>query len=427
MSIQAVVKYWYTQNGGFGHVSIEVSDLDSDKKHYISWAMTNDEQIDRNKHQINPIEIELPPIETTFEEFENQYKNSHYFFLDSEELELYSEINKSIEETDAISDELKGRITGDFRNKVNHYGDEYDFMSENCAHAVEDILYFAGYTEQLPHRWGLRPYTVAHETCNTGIKKCESEKAKLLKDGNLGNEEKIKKLVEITIQQLEIKKSKQLASHFPSSAVIKTIEDDITLLNSFLQEGIDFSELKKQINSTKTILELSSSLTNKISHKGLRSCIELIPYDVLYIANIELQLDKLENKAENLRNREAAASDAAISLVNQIHIKKSNFEEGNLDEDSFQRESMKLINNARATLKVKRGYEKLLFNLGRAILGVIKITAKNFSFFTNTNSKKCPDKLEKRIFPTDIDEEQRKNNFEHDNILWNFRQSFGNR
>ena len=113
-SAQGKVLFWNTKNLGFGHVSLEIYEdsLQQDKpSFYLSYAMGNKIETDKNKHEIEPLVVELPVIEwEQFILFKQWLQDSPYFDPNKE-----------------------------------GYGQDYNLITHNCAHAVLYALRNLGY------------------------------------------------------------------------------------------------------------------------------------------------------------------------------------------------------------------------------------------------------------------------------------------
>ena len=104
--------YWDNKNLGFGHVAVAIHYPDQSKSDlYISYAMGNDYEIDREKHGKDPIRVKLPGRKSEpLSHFEKWYRSSPY--------------------SDPMSPS---------------YGADYSMLKHNCAHGALDVLRALGY------------------------------------------------------------------------------------------------------------------------------------------------------------------------------------------------------------------------------------------------------------------------------------------
>lgn len=123
------VLYWDNMNLGFGHVAIEIRNAATDDDlTYISYAMGNDYEVDREKHGKDPVRVQLSvPSEEQFQKFLTWYGESPY------------------------SNPMSAS-----------YGSDYDLLRHNCAHAALNVLRALGYTLPIKAErpFALRPVQV---------------------------------------------------------------------------------------------------------------------------------------------------------------------------------------------------------------------------------------------------------------------------
>lgn len=125
------VFYWDNKNLGFGHVATAIHGLGTEHRdYYVSYAMGNNYEVDREKHGKDPERLRLP--ERSAEQmatFEQWYAASPYSNVYSAD-----------------------------------YGADYKFLTHNCAHAILDVLRALSY--ELPINgaapFALRPVQVFH-------------------------------------------------------------------------------------------------------------------------------------------------------------------------------------------------------------------------------------------------------------------------
>ncbi len=121
--------YWDNKNLGFGHVAVKIAAAPMiGDDIYVSYAMGNDFAVDLQKHGKAPERLTLPPPSPeTLEHFMSWYFNSTY--------------------ADPYSDT---------------YGQDYNILRHNCAHAALNVLRQLGYALPIngDHPLALRPNQV---------------------------------------------------------------------------------------------------------------------------------------------------------------------------------------------------------------------------------------------------------------------------
>ena len=121
--------YWDNKNLGFGHVATEIySGEKSEPSYYISYAMGNVYEVDREKHGKDPVRLVLPMRSNTeLQQFEEWLRSSPYI--------------------DPFTEE---------------YSRDYSMLKHNCAHAALDVLRAFGYKLPIEGQapFALRPWQV---------------------------------------------------------------------------------------------------------------------------------------------------------------------------------------------------------------------------------------------------------------------------
>ena len=198
--------------------------------------------------------------------------------------------------------------------------------------------------------------------------------------------------------------------------VIKTLQQDPDLrdsvLNSFpnpeLQQNlidalaessisIDLAEANKNVE----LDSLGSTLQEQTQSSSYKNDVEnqkkdaINPEKTLIYTQINLQLDKLENKAKNLLDRDHIL--AYCKAANVVRLLRSlnydYFTEKKIDYKTYKEISSDIINQERPELDKHRGYKQILGNLLilMATLGTGQLVNKactgNFLFFKTDSSK----------------------------------------
>jgi len=103
------VYHWPNENSGYGHSSIEVEDLKTGKKEYISWGDSqNDIRRDIQKHAMDPSVLTRVIKDADFSVFMSQYGDSRYKYQ--------------------------------YTPKYGSYKSTYNVFTENCVHAVQNVM-----------------------------------------------------------------------------------------------------------------------------------------------------------------------------------------------------------------------------------------------------------------------------------------------
>ena len=138
---------------------------------------------------------------------------------------------------------------------------------------------------------------------------------------------------------------------------------------------------------------------------------------------INLQLDELKNKAENLRDRNYTQdSEQATTIVNALrNLNRDYFIEKKIDYKIYKEKSLAIINQERSELDKHRGYKQILGNLLILILtlGTAQLINKacndKFLFFNSTDSSKKLDNLNKIIEKAAVNKNHQTNSFKLNN------------
>lgn len=115
-NIRVRIFYWPNKNAQFGHIAIEVEDIDTKKNEYISWAMGNSMIVDLSKHQIDPL-ILTADFHGDYEDFVREYRET-----------MYSKVPDKVYDKSGFSEEYK------------NYKRQYNIVTHNCTHSVCKIL-----------------------------------------------------------------------------------------------------------------------------------------------------------------------------------------------------------------------------------------------------------------------------------------------
>ncbi|WP_339050256.1 hypothetical protein [Rickettsiella endosymbiont of Xylota segnis] len=131
----------------------------------------------------------------------------------------------------------------------------------------------------------------------------------------------------------------------------------------------------------------------------------LIEPNLLDHVNIEIRLDKLSKKADDLYRRGYRSEGIIVNGV-ETELKKLNhsyFEEKLIDLKDYKIRALTIIDEARPLLEQHRGCKKILgnlllliFTLGIAHIGN-KLVNKQFFFFRETESSKQLNQLDHRV------------------------------
>lgn len=308
MPLKVTVKYWDNRNYGFGHIAVEVVDRqDHSKKHYISWAMTNDPSLDLKKHGKPPIDIVLPDIEgLSFADFEAYFKETIYY-LSPESMEYIQFLRYGEGSTDTQKAREKAhKLSNQAKKQLRNYWDSYNITTKNCGHCVLDVLNFVGYIHKQSSKFGLRPYTVAQIACKIAKTELYSEnnKKKFLDNSAIDNEYKLHLLISNLIEILQVEKAKQSSDHFTLSS--SNLEKDIATLREI--EIYD----NKDVNCVKKIVTKTDRLTTSIAIKEIKDCFHLIPEKTFLQARV---LSAIENLKDNILFKSANISSKDINKI----------------------------------------------------------------------------------------------------------------
>lgn len=233
---------------------------------------------------------------------------------------------------------------------------------------------------------------------------------KIIIDSKKENTQKIKNLLWVFINQLKGRERSVIRSGDlePRRADFDVLKKGINLLvnTKAFFESID------DLNSIKRLREVESffsknTVLGDFAFPEYQSYID--PVFLIY-ADIEIQLDTLFIKADDLTNRGFNdAGDVVHKLI--FNLKKLNrtyFQEKKIEKEEEYKEykfiAINIIDGARPILEQHRGYKKILTNLVALILtlGIAFIVNKavngHFLFFQKTNSSEQLDKLDQSIF-----------------------------
>ncbi|TIE02466.1 type IV secretion protein Dot, partial [Legionella pneumophila] len=197
--------------------------------------------------------------------------------------------------------------------------------------------------------------------------------------------------------------------------------EEMQLAQKHLQEEID--RLQKEIKQQQLNTNQLESIIAQSKEAGKRYQQALQQKKGIYLARMErvspiyLQIQQIEQKAKELEERrETEASTAAKTLATKLRLEiKSYLDNNESDEksalNSFKINAKRHIENSKETLNQHREEWKYLlanvtlgvFLLGIGYLAAIlinKATTGNYTFFSQTNSGKKLDALEKAISST---------------------------
>ena len=342
MPIQATIKYWNNKNMGFGHVAIEIADpTNSQKKFYISWATGNSLANDIQAHgMLQPVDIQLPAIPGSFIDFENSLKDSAYYL------------------PDRIITAMNTGVFATYTDEINVYRNQYNVATNNCAHCVQSILKMAGYPSSIFFHF--TPFSAANKACLIGQIVWRKQRMAVLHDETLQPNEKIQKLIQLSIEALKLDPS-QLIYEEISTQFNKT-SADLKLLSTFLAKNPDLRET----SDVKEILKMLLVCQLPTTIKELTQCLNLIDPKIRYKAQIELAIDELrehsKNKLIGSAEEKAVKKLIAILQANQAAY----FEQKTIDKKTFKKNCATAIIEAKQTLAQGR-WSRLLWKLALII------------------------------------------------------------
>jgi hypothetical protein len=135
--IKAEVIYYPTY---FGHIGIKVKNSTTSEELFYDFGGCHSHGYNCKAYCDNPITIKLPDIKTDWYEFVAKVKATCYD-------------TSNVASDDPNTPEIKN----------------YNILTNNCAHATQQILYMAGYIEKQPSRnFALTPYQVALQASSLG-------------------------------------------------------------------------------------------------------------------------------------------------------------------------------------------------------------------------------------------------------------------
>ncbi|HAT5035220.1 TPA: type IV secretion protein Dot, partial [Legionella pneumophila] len=197
--------------------------------------------------------------------------------------------------------------------------------------------------------------------------------------------------------------------------------EEMQLAQKHLQEEID--RLQKEIKQQQLNTNQLESIIAQSKEAEKRYQQALQQKKGIYFARMErvspiyLQIQQIEQKAKELEERrETEASTAAKTLATKLRLEIKNYLDNNESDEksalnSFKINAKRHIENSKETLNQHREEWKYLlanvtlgvFLLGIGYLAAIlinKATTGNYTFFSQTNSGKKLDALEKAISST---------------------------
>jgi hypothetical protein len=150
--------------------------------------------------------------------------------------------------------------------------------------------------------------------------------------------------------------------------------------------------------SVKRLLELGDQFSkfSELDIISFTACQQYIPIRIHQRAVIEIALDELAKKADDLQSRQhyAAAETAHHLLLTLRSLTEAYFVTNSINFATYRQETSEVIENSRPILEKHRGYKKILgnllvliFTLGAGFL-INKAYTGQFFFFNGTKTGK---------------------------------------
>jgi hypothetical protein len=351
--LQAQVIYFPTY---LGHICVRIFDPENlAQTRFFDFGAYHDYAKDCQCYSEAPIHINLPPIDTNWQQFL----------------------------VDCLATPYSGRPYDDRMH--------YSLLNNNCAHATQQILHLAGYIEKKPPlTFALTPNAVAEQA--SAIARIEKEKQRqalvdaVIKNTN-GMVDNIKKIISLT--QDEIKHQSKIKRN------PKYKSNDRKLLSQIEFDG--------SMMSIKRLLDASEKV-NRETAIQLQRCISILPPQ----SYLKLTLDRLEVKAGRLFKRGYQRdADFARNLVTTLREQIRYLNAKHITAEKFEKNCLVAIEKAAPALQKHRGYGPLLGNLVLAVagMGILYLVAAainkkvtgNFLFFKETQSGKLLQEAKKDV------------------------------
>jgi len=191
------VTLYYFPRRGPGHVAASVCDPNASRdtlhssEQYITWGGRESYQADKEFYG-EAILIPLPIIDKDYNAFLSSHKDALYFLPSSK---------------------------------------AYRLLENNCAHAIEQLLFDAGYLKEKPEKkTGRRPYSVTRNAC-----KVAQQHLRLIRDKKIIDAKAtMTDLIDAKITILELQKNRELSSHLPKK--LAQFVNEIKVLNLLSQQ-----------------------------------------------------------------------------------------------------------------------------------------------------------------------------------------------
>lgn len=301
MSLTATISYWPNKNFNFGHVSIEVQGYDEQEKRvktfYVSWARGNKPDYDVKYHGRNPLKITLPLNQTKIKDFEQNFKASPYYL--SDDLIKFAHEERTTLPIKKIKEKLA---------QYAQYCSPYSYATNNCAHAVLEVLHYAGYLKAAPsHISRLKPYTLAEDVVRIGLEQYKKniELAKEMKAP-----EKFDRLYKELITALEGYKFFKLKNRiFTSTSYI-----DAAIKNLGEMRYANETEFLQEI------IKVAASYPQPAVKEIFHVLIDSFPDKLKYHVAIQLTVDELKIKEKELKGAELTELQDTRSTLEQFLV-----------------------------------------------------------------------------------------------------------
>jgi hypothetical protein len=350
----------YFPQYGFGHIGIQVEDIASGQKRFFDFGGTHD--LVWNQHADyygKPIFIDLPPKDMLWDNF-----------------------LKAIEPT------CYNATQRDVFPEQEHYG----LLTNNCAHATQQILHMLGYITQKPlQTFALTPYAIARQAADIAQQNrdefCQQVLATVNATIPAERMNAINVLINKSIERLT--KEAELANSVNYISPQHQLLLDINYDNS--SEAMDR-------------LLLAYECADEKMARELQFCLGLLPAD----ACLKVALARLDQGADNLAKRGFTEDGAcAKNLKNNLTAMKDLLDQKKINYETFEYRANNAIAKALPKLEKHRGYKRMLGNLALAVVGmgvlyllaisVNKIMTGNLLFFSKTRSATLVDEIKKEI------------------------------
>ena len=286
----------------------------------------------------------------------------------------------------------KNLINENIFNRIINAQNEYNFISNNCTHAIEYILSITGYQKKAKKAFFLTPTTTFNSACELALVLQQQARKNIEANKNDNYFNNIKQLINKDIQILQI--------GVPSASSLKKI----AVLNKLLESSKVDEFLKQLYIAAYKYKDINKSLSN-----SLIDYVSYIPpahQKPILLAEIKIHiaLDKMLDKANLLEEQNSKIENAIIppyafivkKLVADLRHKTNTYfsqlgEINILDLESFKADCKQIIEQAEPVLATHRGWKHLLaavaltiatLGIGSLIVCVVnKISTGRFSFF----------------------------------------------